>query len=99
MGFWLTLVIVPLGVGATFLAYRILKAYSAYQGVFVCAWPADGRTALARLRAWRAAFTSLRDRSSLQVAECSHWPERQNCTQSCLAEIEEYCRIHAQVSR
>lgn len=97
MGFWFTLVIALLAFSAIFLAWRVLKAYSAYQKMFVCACPADGRTALVRLRAWHAALTALRGRSSLHVADCSRWPERANCTQGCLTELEEHCRILARV--
>lgn len=95
----LTLALVLLALGAMFVAWVLLRAYGTYEGLHVCACPADGRPALVRLDAWRAALSLLRRGPILHVAECSRWPARADCNQACLAEIEENCRILGQVSR
>ena len=98
MTFWLTFALVLLALSAMFVAWRLLWAYGAYEGLHVCACPADGRPALVRLRAWRAALNTLRGGSMLRVAECSRWPARAGCSQACVAEIRENCRILERVS-
>ena len=98
MTFLFTLVLVLLVCSALFVAWRVLRAYGTYQGLHVCACPADGRPALVRLRAWRAAVNTVRRGSILHVAECSCWPARANCNQACVGEIQENCRILARVS-
>jgi hypothetical protein len=97
MSFWLVLAGALVGFSAAvFIAGRILQAYAVYAGMHVCACPADGTPALVKLRVWRAALSALRGRPSLQVVECSRWPERVNCNQACAAEVEGNCRIIAQ---
>lgn len=54
MTFWVTLAVVLGGFSALFLWWRLLLACGAYQGLHVCACPADGGPVLVRLRAWRA---------------------------------------------
>jgi hypothetical protein len=97
MSFWFVLAGALVGLSAVvFIAWRILQAYAVYEGMHACACPFDGTPAMVRLRAWHAALNVLRSRPSLQVVECSRWPERANCNRACVAEVEGNCRIMAQ---
>jgi hypothetical protein len=97
MGFWLVLVGVLIGFSAaSFIAWRMLQAYAVHDGMHVCACPLDGTPAMVKLRVWRAALGALRGRPVLQVVECSRWPERANCNQACVGEVEGNCRVIAQ---
>jgi len=97
MSHWLVLTGALVGFSvAAFLAWRIVQAYAVYEGKQVCACPIDGTPALVKLRVWRAALSALRGRASLDVVECSRWPERASCTQGCVPEVEGNCRIMAQ---
>lgn len=97
MSFWLALIGVLIGFSAAlFIAWRTLQAYAVYEGTHVCACPLDGTPAMVKVRVWRAALSALRGRPGLQVVECSRWPERANCNQACVAEVEGNCRVIAQ---
>lgn len=97
MSFWLLLAIALVGFGVLlFIAARISQTYAVYEGRHACACPVDGTPALATLRVWRAALSALRGRPSLQVTECSRWPDRARCDQACIAEVEGNCRLAAQ---
>lgn len=98
MSLWLILTGALVGFSAAVLiAWRILQGHAVYEGTHVCACPADGTPALVKLHVWRAVLSALSGRPSLEVVECSRWPERANCNQACVAEVEGNCRIIAQV--
>lgn len=98
MGSKLALATVPLVLGAVVLR-RVLRTYFTYEGMHACACPVDGTPALVTLRPWHAALTDVRGRLSLEVADCSRWPERATCTRGCVQEIRENCRLLAGASR
>ena len=98
MGFKLALATVSLVLGRVILR-RVLRTYFTYEGMHACACPVDGTPALVTLRPWHAALTAVRGRLSLQVADCSRWPERATCTRGCVQEIRENCRLLARASR
>lgn len=88
MGFWLAISAVFAGFAALFLGWRLAREFRVYHGTRVCECPADHTPAAVRVRAWHAAFTAVRGRPDLHVIACSRWPERENCNQACVAEIE-----------
>lgn len=95
--FWLVLVGALLGFAtALFIARRILQVYAVYEGLHVRACPIDGTPAMVRLYAWRAALSALRGPPALHVVKCTLWPQRANCKQTCLGEVEANCRTIAQ---
>jgi hypothetical protein len=78
----LTLGLLGLGlqrVGGTFFRYR---------GKRVITCPQTKQPAAVELAAMHAALTAVFRHPALQLRECSRWPERRNCGQECLKQIE-----------
>jgi hypothetical protein len=69
---------------ATFFLVRGI-AFSRFPGRRNVLCPETGRFATIRIRALRAAATSLLDDPRLRVSDCSQWPERQGCAQRCIS--------------
>ncbi len=57
-------------------------------GKRVVTCPETGRPAGVELAAFRAALKALFGAPALQLRDCSHWPQRRDCGQACLNEIE-----------
>jgi hypothetical protein len=84
---------IPLGVAtATLVAvYVLLRAavttYLESRGTRVVTCPETKTTTAVALDAGRAALTAGLPEPELRVTSCTHWPERRDCGQRCLAEI------------
>jgi hypothetical protein len=63
------------------------RTYLKFRGTRVVTCPETKTTAALALDAGRAARTAGLDEPEMRVASCSHWPEREQCGQRCLAEI------------
>lgn len=50
--------------------------------------PETGRPAAVRIDAGYAALTGVAGKAALRLKECSRWPERRDCAQVCLRQIE-----------
>lgn len=50
--------------------------------------PETGKPAAVEVDAAHAAATSLRHATDLRLSQCSRWPEREDCPQDCLKQIE-----------
>jgi hypothetical protein len=90
--------------GAVFAAYFVvaLRAYSRYRGARVVTCPETKRAAGVEVNSWHAAITALWDRPDLRLTTCSRWPERQNCGQECVAQIEaapEDCLVRSMITK
>jgi hypothetical protein len=59
-----------------------------YRGDRIIACPETGRPEAVRLDARRAAVSSLVGPTKMRLEWCSRWPERRDCGQECLAQIE-----------
>jgi hypothetical protein len=97
-------IFVMLVLGAVFAAYLVvaLRAYFRYRGARVVTCPETKRAAGVEVNGWHAAITALWDRPDLRLQSCSRWPERQNCGQECLAEIQaapEGCLVRSLVAQ
>ena len=79
---------VTFGVICTAALYAAVKAYRRYRGSRVVTCPADHETAFVELDVAHAALTAAVAWPELRVADCTHWPARRNCGQSCLEAIE-----------
>ena len=74
------------------------KRYVRYRGTRVVTCPETHRYEAVKLDAPLAAISSLCDIEELRLTSCSRWPERQDCAQPCLDEIELSpigCRLRA----
>jgi len=75
----------------------IFRAYLRHRGKSLVTCPETRRPATVRVNAGRAALNAAKSGTRrLQLDQCSHWPERQNCGQTCLSQIEndpENCHV------
>ena len=79
----------------------VLRVYLRYRGKRLITCPESGTTVALDLDARLAAATSPLHRPVLRVKDCSHWPERRDCDQKCLGQIEsapERCLVRNIVS-
>jgi hypothetical protein len=84
-----TVVYVIVGVGFVFafsyMVYDFVKNYLKWRGKRLVTCPRDQAPAGVEIDAMLAALTT---KKGLVLTECTHWPERQNCGQECLEQIE-----------
>jgi hypothetical protein len=76
-------------IAAVILAVRaFLRAYLKYHGMRVVTCPETERYAAVEMDAPHAALTCLLGPSQLRLSSCSRWPERQDCPQDCIWQID-----------
>ncbi len=75
--------------GMAYLLLRpLVSAYLKFRGTRVISCPETCKPAAVEVNARHAALTSIRGKQHLQLSDCSRWPERQDCGQECLSQIE-----------
>jgi hypothetical protein len=97
-----TLPIVLLLVVLAFYLAIGLREYLRYRGTRLITCPETRRPAAVEVDEDHAAVTALWDHPQLRLQHCSRWPERRNCGQECLAQIEtgpDDCQIRTIVAR
>ncbi len=83
-----------------FLIGRFGKTYVRSRGVRVVNCPETGQTVAVRLNALHAARTGALGRPDLELTSCTRWPEKQDCGQMCVRQIEwspDGCLIRARL--
>ncbi len=84
----LALVSVVVAVSALLLVtVPIARRYLRYRGTRLVTCPETKVAAAVEVDAFQAAFTGSAA-SKLRLMECSRWPDRENCGQDCLRQIE-----------
>lgn len=68
------------------IVFLIARRRNAGERVITC--PETHTTEVVRVDAGRAAMSELRGEKSLRLESCSRWPDKVNCGQNCLADIE-----------
>jgi hypothetical protein len=63
--------------------------YRRFRGTRVVTCPENQRAAAVEVDARHAALTTVAGRADIKLAQCSRWPERHDCGQECLRQIEE----------
>jgi len=71
--------------GALVLAGR---SYAKMRGTRLVTCPENKETAAVEVNATRAAALSLLGQHAVRLKDCSRWPEKENCGQECLRQIE-----------
>lgn len=66
----------------------IVWRFMAYRGQRVIVCPETKQPAGVELDAWLAARSGIDSDAILRLKSCSRWPERQDCAQDCLSQIE-----------
>ncbi len=85
-----------------FRAIPAMQTYSLYRGTRLVKCPETHQTVAVGVAAGKAAATVLWGNPTLGLEQCSRWPERQNCGQECLQQIEtdpDNCLVWNIVSR
>ncbi|MEJ2009068.1 MAG: hypothetical protein P8Z30_13085, partial [Acidobacteriota bacterium] len=85
--------IIAVAVAAVFVyllyrAYGGIRTYFQYRGKRLVTCPETHRTAAVELDAKQAAHEAFTHKPKMQLSECTRWPERKDCGQECLREIE-----------
>ncbi|HYB53878.1 MAG TPA: hypothetical protein VEG84_08430 [Thermoanaerobaculia bacterium] len=70
------------------LTFLGLRAYRRYRGKRVVVCPETRAPVAVELDAARAAASDLLGDAKLRLQACTRWPERQDCGQECLAQVE-----------
>jgi hypothetical protein len=87
-----TLVYLAAGVALLALIYfgvsKLALAYSRFRGKRVVTCPETATPAAVEVDAKRAALTGVLAEPRLVLKSCSRWPERRECGQECLLQIE-----------
>jgi hypothetical protein len=65
-----------------------LRAYLTFKGTRVVTCPETQESVVVEVDARHAATTAARGHLSLRLQDCSRWPERRNCGQDCLKQVE-----------
>ncbi len=65
-----------------------------YEGKMLVTCPETGKPAAVKVNFGRAVWASLRGRRRIELATCSRWPERADCDQECVCEIEANPEAH-----
>ena len=76
-----------------YLSYRAGK-FMKYGGKMLVICPETGRPAAVKVSVWRAIGATLTGRRNVELSDCSRWPEKEDCAQECLCQIEADPRAH-----
>ncbi len=74
-----------------FVIRRLIASADAWKfhGTMLVTCPENHKSAAVKPSLLRAAFGDFIKRPDLELVECSRWPERHDCDQSCLFQIEQ----------
>ncbi len=85
----LTFVVLALALGLiVFRAIPAVRTYFGYRGKRLITCPETHKAAAVNVAAGEAAMGAFLSEPTLHLKQCSRWPERQNCGQECLQQIE-----------
>jgi len=90
---------------AMYVIFRVttgVRTYAKLRGKRLVTCPADKSPAAVQVNAAKAALESGGEKQHIALNQCSHWPERGNCGQDCLTQIEndpEGCLVWNQVQQ
>ena len=86
---WTLAILIFLLALAAWMAGRLGRVWLKYRGDRVVTCPETKQTVGVALDVKHAAWSGLGHAPSLRLETCSRWPERQDCGQECLRQIEE----------
>jgi len=92
MDLTVTLLWVFLALLAVYVVVRVTQAigaYRTYRGKRVITCPETHRPAAVEVAAGKAALKTLSGSPTVRLKDCSRWPEKRNCDQACLHQVEE----------
>ncbi len=68
---------------------RALQTYLKFRGKRIVSCPETHRAAAVQVAAGKAAWEAIVGSDELRLSACSRWPEKQDCGQECLRQIED----------
>ena len=86
-----------LGVVVGFFFYRMalaVRQFLRFGGKMLVTCPETQHPAAVNIDNWRAVLTRAAAPHHLQLSACSRWPERRECGQECLCQVEEDPEAH-----
>ena len=85
----ITVAVLALAIGLfVFRAIPGIRAYFTYKGKRLITCPETHQPEAVDVAAGEAAVGAFLAEPTIRLKECSRWPERQNCGQECLSQIE-----------
>ncbi len=78
---------------AGYIVWQVFE-FRKYEGKMLVTCPETGKPAAVRIGVGRAVWAALRGRRQVELSACSRWPERADCDQDCLCEIEANPEAH-----
>ena len=84
-----------------FLFTPIMRLYLKFRGTRVVQCPDNDRPAAVKVDSMRAALSAFGERD-LHLNQCSRWPEKRDCGQDCLRQVEaapEDCLVRTMLTR
>jgi hypothetical protein len=90
------LVIALLVIAAAFLIRRLVAAGRAwrYHGLMLVTCPETRKPAAVRVATFRAALGEFLNTGQRRLSACSRWPQRRDCDQDCVCQIERDPKHH-----
>jgi len=82
------IIVTAVAVALVFVAVRFSRAYLRLRGTRVVTCPTDRSKAAVEVNTRKAATGAVFGSPTFALAACSHWPERHECGQQCLSEIQ-----------
>jgi len=76
-----------------YIVLRVLQIRQ-YEGKMLVTCPETRKPAAVKVDTWRAVLAALLGRHRVRLCACSRWPERADCAQDCLCEIEANPEAH-----
>ena len=92
----LTAILVLLIGAMVFGLAMVLRTYLRYRGQRLVTCPETHRPAAVHVNAGKAASTTLIGKQEIRLDQCSRWPEKRNCGQECLSQVNadpEHCLV------
>jgi hypothetical protein len=80
-------------IGAAYAFMRILFAMR-YHGEMIITCPETSKPAAVKVNLARAAVASVTGRMLVELSDCSRWPERADCDQKCVVQLERDPKNH-----
>ncbi len=78
---------------AGYVVWQVFQ-FRKFEGKMLVTCPETGKPAAVRISVGRAVWAALRGRRQVRLSACSRWPERADCDQDCLCEIEANPEAH-----
>lgn len=87
--FWIiTVTVAAVAVYFLYRAFGSIRTYFQLRGERLVTCPENRQTAAVELDAKEAAREAFSHKPQFHLSECTRWPERKDCGQQCLSEIE-----------